>query len=272
MIIYDLRQPLVSNTLLRAVIGLAYINANHEDRYKYTQVFDKHIGSSPLVDSSPPCHLGSVRETCSKRVGGISENDPPLDRALKPGDVGSTRSRQHIPMHISFPSHKRLKECGWKQFEALRASQPNILYLNPILLDKFERASCHREKVPLLVIMYCIVCHEFAHLLHYKMYNTIDPYFRQLTEAASGGHIDYGTEVEHCIFGGRMLSTPDLSGLRIERKDGEVFDIDFKYFYGEFVTSSRAKIDFVKLRKVNLVQDSGQSWMGMGEINGTHHI
>jgi hypothetical protein len=94
MIIYDLRQPLVSDTLVLAVIGLVYANANHVDRCKYTQVFDKYIGSSPLVDSSPPCHLDSVRETCSKRVGGISEHGPPLNRALKPGDVGSQKTQR----------------------------------------------------------------------------------------------------------------------------------------------------------------------------------
>lgn len=272
MIIYDLRTPRVEDPLVLIAIGLAYVKANHKDRHKYTEVLDNLMESSSRIDSGSSYPLDSVREACSKRVGGILASEHPLDRALVGGNACLVRSHEQIQMHISFPPHEQLKRCGWKQFGALRATQPDILYLNPMLLDKFERATRRREKVPLLVIMHCIVCHELAHLLHYKMYNNIDPYFCKPAEVTSQGHIEYGTEVEHCLFGGRMLSTPDLSGLRIERKDGEVFGIDFKYFYEEFLKSDRGKIDFGKLVKVNSGDDSGQSWMGMGEINGTHHI
>ena len=272
MTIYDLRKPCVENPSVLIAIGLAYTSANRQDRHKYIQVLDNVMESSSGIDSSSSYHLDSVRETCNKRVGGILKSEYPLNHALIGDNTSFTRSPEQMPMHISFPPHDQLKSCGWKQFGALRAAQPDILYLNPMLLDKFERACRRSEKVSLLVIMHCIVCHELAHLLHYKMYNTIDSYFCKSAETTSEGHREYGTEVEHCLFGGRMLSTPDLSGLRIERKNGEVFGIDFNYFYEEFLRSDRGKIDFGTLVKVNLEEDSGQSWIGMGEINGTHHI
>ena len=78
-----------------------------------------------------------------------------------------------------------------------------------------------------------------------------------------------GTEVEHSIFGGRILSTSDFTKLRIERKDGTRFDVDPTYIWNEFLASNRYTIDFERLRKVE-IEDEDERWLGMGELNGTH--
>ncbi len=143
-----------------------------------------------------------------------------------------------------------------------------MAYLHPKLLDCFERGRNNRERYRLLVIMHCVVLHELAHLLYYKVYKTIDCV--EIQEKPSHGGIDYGTEVEHHLFGGRMLSTADFMGLRIERKNGEVYEVDSDYFF-DHVMMSNHKVDFDRLSKVDADVD-GNVWMGMGEINGTHCV
>ena len=102
--------------------------------------------------------------------------------------------------------------------------------------------------------MHCVVLHELAHLLYYKVYKTIDCV--EIQEKPSHGGIDYGTEVEHHLFGGRMLSTADFAGLRIERKNGEVYEMDIDYFFDDVMELSNRKVDFDRLSKVDADVDS----------------
>lgn len=126
------------------------------------------------------------------------------------------------------------------------------------------------DRVRLLVLIHYVVCHELAHLLHYKIYNTRDVYFDQPN---STGSVDYGTEAEHQILGGRMLSTSDFTQLRIESRDGTRFDVDPTYIWKEFIASNRRRIDFENLTKVETEdEDINRRWLGMGEINGTHEF
>src|SRR6266516_4391134 len=128
MIIYYLRKPCVKDPLVLIAIGLAYTSANRKDRHKYIQVFDNLMESSSGIDSGSSYHLDSVRETCNKRVGGILKSEYPLNHALIGDNTSFARSQERMRMNISFPRHDQLKSCGWKQFGALRAAQPDILY------------------------------------------------------------------------------------------------------------------------------------------------
>ena len=66
-----------------------------------------------------------------------------------------------------------------------------------------------------------------------------------------------------------MLSTADFAGLRIERKNGEVYEMDIDYFFDHVMEMSNRKVDFDRLSKVDSDVDEN-IWIGMGEINGTH--
>ena len=117
--------------------------------------------------------------------------------------------------------------------------------------------------------MYCIVCHELTHLLHFRIYNAVDQIFRP--QNVSQIPKDLGNEVEHRIFGGRILTTADFSALGIEQENGDVYELDPMYFYEQFVLSNRCVIEFEKLKRVQPGRDPHElRWMGMGEINGTH--
>jgi hypothetical protein len=134
-----------------------------------------------------------------------------------------------------------------------------MIYLNPKLLDEFERM----ERGRLLVLIRCVVCHELAHLLHFKLYHTPDAYF-------SFEDVQRGLW-NRSIFGGRILSTSDFTKFRIERKDGTRFHVDPTYIWKEFLASNHRTIDFERLRKVEIEdEDECERWLGMGEINGTH--
>ena len=116
-------------------------------------------------------------------------------------------------MCVVFPPLVGFEACAWKRVNTFAARTPETLYLNPKLLEAYESMRTGSDKARILVLIHCVVCHELAHLLHHKIYDEIDPYFGD-----ASSNVDYGTELEHQIFGGRMLSMPDFSKLRIERK------------------------------------------------------
>ena len=60
-----------------------------------------------------------------------------------------------------------------------------------------------KECIEVQILVYCLVNHEIAHLLHFIIYNSVDPYFEKSSD------VDYGTE--HQLFGGRTLVTVDLT-------------------------------------------------------------
>ena len=172
-------------------------------------------------------------------------------------------------MAVIFPLFDCLKSYAWDKIETETLSTSDTVYLNPMLLDRYRKRKSIRERTTLLCIMYCIVCHELTHLLHFRIYNTVDPIFRP----QNGSEIpkDLGNEVERRIFGGRILTTADFSALRIERGNGDVYELDPTYFYEQFVLSNRCVIEFEKLKRVEPDRDPHElRWMGMGEINGTH--
>jgi hypothetical protein len=263
MKIYDHRPPLVKkNPFLHAAIVFAYSEANLQDRDKYVQVLKSTDDSTDNNEANYPAGM-----SVQNGVETTAESSQCL-----PDSMSLTELPRLCSVLVTFPPHNSLKTYGWKQVEIRKPKNREMLYLNPILLDKLDLARSGFDKARIIVIIHCVVCHELAHLLHYKKYNSTDKYF-QTNENGSRTGVDCGTEVEHLIYGGRMLSTPDLSALRIERKNGEVYDLDFCYFYREFLESDRRKIDFGILSKVNPDTDgSGQRWIGMGEINGTHDV
>jgi hypothetical protein len=172
----------------------------------------------------------------------------------------------------SFPPHSGMKSYSWKNVESFGVKQPDIIYLNPVFLDGIEATRPGPHRARLLVILYFVVCHELAHLLHFKIYGIADDHF--CATGSSQTCTEYGTELEYRMYGGRILTTPDLTGLRVETRDGDVYELNARYFFDEFLGSNRDALDFEKLQKVDAENETGGAtmWMGMGEINGTHKL
>ena len=183
-------------------------------------------------------------------------------------DNNATQSGGFFHMSVTFPSHKTLPLCSWMRLKPSDTVDTNMIYLNPKLLDCYERACSVQDRSRLLAIMHFVVTHELAHLLHFKVYKTVDCVVSQEGRPHEG--IDYGTEVKHRIFGGRMLTTTDFSELRIERKNGDIYEMS-DYFFKEMLNPYNRKVDFDRLSKVDPKLDVDEKlWMRMSEINESH--
>jgi hypothetical protein len=277
MITVNHRPPVAKFILIQSVIELAYYEVNNGSRHHYASVF--HELAQPIKDNN---------EDGEKRIA-VTDSRHPVNAVL------GSKSPSTVPMMVedspppfkplffpvvTFPPPEHLHLYSWKKLFATYTEHtvsvcfkeiggykgiPECLYLHPKFLDRYERVRSAKERFRLLAIMHCVVAHELAHLLHYKVYKTIDCVASQ--EGGSVDRIDYGTEVEHRLFGGRMLSTVDFAGLRIERKNGEVYEMDPNYFVNHVM--DHRNVDFDRLSKVDVDVDRNV-WMGMGEINGTH--
>jgi hypothetical protein len=164
-----------------------------------------------------------------------------------------------------------MSEYSWKRVELFGHEDPDMIHLNPALLDAAETTRCDLRKLRLRVIIFCVVCHELAHLLHFKIYNTTDERFQDGRSPLS--HVEYGTELEYRAFGGRILSTPEFTALRVERRNGDVYKLNPWYFYQRLLAKGphRCQLNFEEMRKVDADAHYTEEWMGMGEINGTHN-
>ena len=267
MIIYDHRPPVVKDHLVKVAIVMAYAYANSHNRAKYASVFPAFPAAveSLSPQTEPGEQRGVVRlQPCNdpKDPVGDEDSNTGKDRNYDP------RLDYRFTTSVTFPPHRSLESYSWNRVSSLSIIR-NTIYLNPKLLDEFERMKRGSDRVRLLVLIHCVVCHELAHLLQLKIYHTPDAYFGE--PALKPSTVDCGTEVEHSIFGGRILSTSDFTKLRIERKDGTRFDVDPTYIWNEFLASNHLTIDFERLRKVEKEdEDECERWLGMGEINGTH--
>jgi hypothetical protein len=269
LVIHDYRR-VVKDRPVKGAIALAYCYAN-KDRDKYASVFhrQKHSLSRVALEPGETHDSSQISQQHDKRQRKVVHygNIDDVDTSKDPENDAPPEYR--FRTYVSFPTHDAFKSYAWKRVETFQSKTPDLLYLNPKLLDEYERMSTGSDKARLLVLIHCVVCHELAHLLHFKIHNTLDQYFG---EPSSKSDVDCGTEVEYLLFGGRILSAADFSRLRVERKDGTTFDLDSDYFFKEFLRhSGRRKIDFETLSKVIEEGESeNQRWLGMGEINGTH--
>lgn len=286
MITVNHRPPVANFPLIQGVVELAYYEINYGSRHHYASVF--HELAQPIIQSQ------DHNENGEKRVIAITDSQHPVNTVLGSKSLSTVPmmedswnrspplfTRLFIPA-VTFPHPEHLHLYSWKRLVATYTERidtvcckvigghrgiPERLYLHPKFLDCYERVGCPQERSRLLVIMHCVVIHELAHLLHYKVYKTIDCMASQ--ESALQDGIDYGTEVEYHLFGGRMLSTVDFAGVRIERKNGEVYEMDTDYFFDHVMELSNCEVDFDRLSKVDADVDRN-IWIGMGEINGTH--
>ena len=286
MITINHRPPVANFSLVHGVIELAYYEVNYGSRHHYASVF--HELAEPIIQSQDDNEGGE------KRVIAITDSQHPVNTVLGSKSLSTLPmiedSSNHSPSlftqlfvpAVTFPPPQHLHLYSWKRLVATYTEHndtvcrkviggyrgiPERLYLHPKFLDFYERVRSAQDRSRLLVIIHCVIIHELAHLLHYKVYKTIDCVVSQ--ERALHNGIDYGTEIEYHIFGGRMLSTVDFAGLRIERKNGEVYEMDIDYFFDHVMEMSNRKVDFDRLSKVDPDVDEN-IWIGMGEINGTH--
>jgi len=205
------------------------------------------------------------------------QGENPVEKLLGPRSACFDTSEDvdfgyFFKMAVVFPLFDRLKSYAWDKIDTETLSTSDTIYLNPTLLDKYRKCTTIPDRTTLLCIMYCIVCHELTHLLHFRIYNSVDQIFlpQNVSESFEIPK-DLGTEVEYRIFGGRILTTADFSVLGIEQRNGDVYELDPMYFYKQFVVSNRRVIEFEKLKRVEPDRDPHElRWMGMGEVNGTH--
>jgi hypothetical protein len=195
LVIYDQRR-VVKDRPVKGAITLAYGYAN-KDRDKYASVFhrQKRSLSREALEPGETHHSSQIsqqHDECQRKVvryGNIDdENDAPPEYRFR--------------TNVSFPAHDDFKSYAWKRVETFQSKTPDLLYLNPKLLDEYERMSTGSDKARLLVLIHCVICHELAHLLHFKIHDTVDQYFG---EPNSNSDVDCGTEVEYQLFGGRIL-------------------------------------------------------------------
>jgi hypothetical protein len=72
-------------------------------------------------------------------------------------------------------------------------------------------------------------------------------------------------------FSDRILTRRNFVRLRIQRRNGDIFDLDPNYFYRNFMASESKTIEFDKLNKVQTCATIPDGWMGLGKANGTYN-
>jgi hypothetical protein len=257
--------PRVKDLFLRYVIIQAFVCANHSHRQTYTLVFHDNNRTSlqPGLRELDPIYkdgCDAVEDTVGKRSVCLE---------LTPEEQ-SYRFGYHFPVKVLFLRHDRLEYYQWKNVETFPYALPDVVLLNPRLLDKFETARTSEERVRLAMIIYCVILHELAHHLYFKIYKAVETCF--CPDYNPQEHLEYGTEVEYRIFGGRILCTEDFTAMRLETRDGQLYDLDPLYFYTSFLLSQNPSIEFEKLARVNDISPlvTGRNWLSVGELNGTH--
>ena len=262
-VLVDHRIPVVKSRRVSAVLKLAFAHAK-KDRDKYYAVLFQGRNDSPAKDEPP--HESRVfpeKEKVPASSACQSEDDD-SDTAEEEDFFGTPGYRYN--KLATFPSHDAFKSYAWGNVMLFRSRNEDMLYLNPKILDEYEKMRRWSDKTRICVLIHCVATHEIAHLLHFRAFKAQDPYF---TEQNSG--IDYGTEIEYRLYGGRILSTPDFTRFRIERRDGTRFELDPIYFLEEVLSLSQRRINFDALNKIGVEEEGDcQTWLGMGEINGTH--
>jgi hypothetical protein len=262
MLIFDHRPPVVKDIYLRFILAMAYLDANTTQRHNYALTFHDLVEQSDVPANPNQVKAANPVESLLGPKSAISQESP-----MK----GEYKFGYRFHISLSFPPHADLKSYSWKRVESFpTARYPDMLYLNPALLDAYEAAGGGRDRVRLMVIMYCAILHELAHVLHFKIYNTADQYFQVTDDGTSDAHVEYGTELEYRIFGGRLLAKVDYTALRLECRNGDVYDLPAGYIYKEYVESSRHKLELEQLEKLDGEMDDSDQWIGMGQINGTH--
>jgi hypothetical protein len=262
MIIYDHRPPLVTDPSVLALIVVAVGHATTRYRHHYALIF--HDRQTERDPSTP---------------GEKQESENPVEALLGPKSAISQNSAMeddHVNFGYNFttlatfPPHSGMKSYSWKNVESFGVKQRDMIYLNPVFLDGIETTRPGSHRARLLAILYTVVCHELAHLLHFKIYGIADDHF--CANGSSQICTEYGTELEYRMYGGRILTTPDLTGLRVETRDGDVYELNTRYFFDDFLESNPPAFDFEKLQTVDAESNTGGAtmWMGMGETNGTH--
>jgi hypothetical protein len=262
MLVFDHRSPVVKDIYVRLILSMAYFEANTVQRHNYALTFHDLAEQSDTPANPNQVKAADLVESLLGPKSAISQ-----ESAMNDEDKFGYR----FDVSLLFPPHAELKSYSWERVESFPTLQyPDTLYLNPALLDAYEVARKGRDRVRLLVIMYCAVLHELAHFLHFKIYNTADQYFQGTDHGTSDPHVEYGTELEYRIFGGRILTKADYTALRLQCRNGDVYDLPAGYLYKEYVESARHKLELERLQKLEAGLDDADQWMGMGQINGTH--
>ena len=158
MIIYDHRPPVVKDHLVQVAIVMAYVYANSHNRAKYGSLFPAFPAAmeSHSPQTEPGEQGGAVRLQ--------QRNDPkePVgDEDSNDADTGKDRNYDprldyQFTTSVTFPPHRSLKSYSWNRVSSLSITR-NTIYLNPKLLDEFERMRRGPDRVRLLVLIHCVV-------------------------------------------------------------------------------------------------------------------
>jgi hypothetical protein len=238
------------NLVVLAAYSFTFLD---ETRAQYTRAFEHAHSSDPLLQEHPS---GEQKDTTNPLS--------PLDRAETPHPLVTLSNESFcIPsLSIVFPRPGSLHMCSWRTRDV---PVTDTIYLNPSLLRRYEK-DVEKRRLTLLSIIYCIVIHEVGNLLNYKSING-----GERDHAFDNLCVDVGEEAEYQIFGGRILTKRNFGRFRIQRRDGDIFDLDPNYFYRNFMTSRSKTIEFDKLSKVETCETIPNGWMGLGKANGTYN-
>jgi len=246
MIAYDHRFPPVDEFFIQAAIILACAFAESE---VYVSLFSN--SNNKATDDG--MHSGETARD-SADTG-------------KPYEQGWTRSE--ILGNLSKP---RVSFLPTRQLEALFSHGENAsetLYLNSVLLDLYNLGGKYKRARKLaIVLIHCSVYRGLTYIIHNRLCKK-QPTGDRARSTFCSDEIDYGNELEHRLFGGKLNT--NLCELRIECRDGKVYEVDSNAFYDQLFSDSDTKVDVGKLKEIELKADQGgQRWMGLDEINRMH--
>lgn len=202
----------------------------------------------------------------------------PVEKLLGPKpDATSSVDPEALGYHfkffktLGFAPNDRIDKFAWNLVGLWGHLDPDAICLNPAIMTRYTEAANQVDKTRILVIIYSIVIHELAHLLHYKIYHTSDYRFHKRYPNVDD-FTEYGDEIEKRVFGGRIFSCADFSKLAIGYGDGkikyELDPIEFHTLYFKNPDGERPPQIQQEGRRDIAVEC--EEWLSMGELNGTH--
>jgi hypothetical protein len=249
---------------VQAAVVLAYGVANSDELDTYLSLF------CPSPDTSETSHTGTPGLDVMASTGLTDRPQEPA-RWTKEEILGDPQ-KHLFKLRVSFWPEGDLEEFASKPPGESRITyEPETLYLNSAFLDLYHRGSTRLA----LVLIHCSVLQGLAHLLYIRLC------LRSSTEGEWSRHsppveMDYGTEIEYRLFGGRLLTTRDLTGLRIECRDGKTYEVDCKAFHDQLMfANSFTRVQVEKLEEIDITAEQNgvtSAWLGLNEINRTQSI
>ena len=232
--------------LIGAMIVLAYAHANTSERATYVSLFCAKLEENEVKEE-----LHGTENTELISHVGCSCTD---DALVKP-------EKQLFDMRVRLSAEKWVNQFDWARIENSSTHKPDDLYLNIRLMELYCLSQTKEGKYMALLLIYCTILHELANMLHLRLCrNSADRSWAERWKCS----IDYGSELEYRVFGGRLITTPDLTRLRMECRDGKIYELDAMSYYLRIFGEGSHRPDFEKLQEITVTRaEEGELWIGL---------